>query len=228
MNARYRRLLAIAYQNEGDYGAMLGDNNGALESFRKKLALDERAVAQDPANTQSRSDLGYTCKRIGDLLIATAKYSQALMFDQKALEMWEPLVDKSLKNLGLMYSISKTHAGLCLIQAKLGDRSSALTRCGQALSQLDKIEDDPTNTALRTARAEAFSDIASANVALATAAHTSNESVKYWHGAREMYQRSFDIFVDLRRRGIITGVDASKPEEIQREVVKCDAALRSK
>ena len=60
-NAEFRRLLAISYQNDGDYRSFLDDTGGALESFRKKLALDERSLADDPVNAQARGDLGYTC-----------------------------------------------------------------------------------------------------------------------------------------------------------------------
>ncbi len=47
-NADYRRLLAISYQNDGDYRAILHDMRGALGSFRRKLALDEQSLADDP------------------------------------------------------------------------------------------------------------------------------------------------------------------------------------
>ena len=62
-NADYRRLLAISYQNDGDYRAILHDTSGALESFRKKLALDEQSFADDPRQCAvAREDLGYTAK----------------------------------------------------------------------------------------------------------------------------------------------------------------------
>ena len=57
------------------------------------------------------------------------------------------------------------------------------------------------------------------------AAHKNSERREYWATARDTFQRSLDIWVDLRNRGIITGVDAGKAEEIRREIAKCDAAL---
>jgi non-specific serine/threonine protein kinase/serine/threonine-protein kinase len=225
VNIKYRRLLAITYQNDGDYRDILGDKNGALESFRKKLPLDEQSLAQDSANSQARSDSGYSYKRIGDLLTNTGKYSEALLFNQKALEMWEPLSKNSLQDLGLRYGIIKTHAGIGLIHAKLGDRRAALTECGQAISLLGKIEDDPTIGSLRTLRAEAYTDLARVHVTLAMAAHTNDERREHWRSARDMFQTSLDIWVDMRNRGIITGMAAGTPEEIQREIAKCDAAL---
>jgi tetratricopeptide (TPR) repeat protein len=225
INTSYRRLLAITYQNDGDYRDILGDKNGALESFRKKVSFDEQAFAQDSANARARSDLGYSYVRIGQLLTDTGQYSQALSFKQKALEMWEPLSKNSLQDLSLRYSMIKTHAGIGLVHAKLGDRKAALTECSQVVTLLDKIEDDPNHTGLRTQRAEVYAELAAVYVALAMAAHTNSERREHWRSARETFQTSLDIWVDMRNRGIITDMAASTPEEIQREIAKCDAAL---
>jgi non-specific serine/threonine protein kinase/serine/threonine-protein kinase len=229
INTSYRRLLAITYQNDGDYRDILGDKNGALESFRKKVSLDEQAFAQDSANARARSDLGYSYTRIGQLLADTGKYLQALSFKQKALEMWEPLSKNSLQDLNLRYGMIKAHAGIGVVHAKLGDRKSALAECSLTISLLDKIEDDPNNTGLRTMRAETYASLAEVYVALAMAAHTNTERREHWRSARDTFQTSLDIWVDMRNRGIITDMAASTPEEIQRETAKCDAALsRSK
>ena len=64
-SADFRRLLANTYQNDGDYRAVLGDVDGALQSFRKKLTFDEQALAEDPLNAVARSDIAYTYERIG-------------------------------------------------------------------------------------------------------------------------------------------------------------------
>ena len=42
-----------------------------------------------------------------------------------------------------------------------------------------------------------------------------------------MYVRSLQIWQDMQRRGILTGEDAAKPEEVAREIARCDASLRS-
>jgi hypothetical protein len=40
-----------------------------------------------------------------------------------------------------------------------------------------------------------------------------------------MYVRSLEIWHDMQRRGILTGEDASKPEEVVRDIAECDAHL---
>ena len=90
-NADYRRILGVSYQNNGDFRAWLKDTRSALESFRKKLAIDEELLAADPANAQALVDLGYTSQRIGDLLSELGEHSQSLPYYRRALEMLEKI-----------------------------------------------------------------------------------------------------------------------------------------
>ena len=41
--------------NAGDYLALINKPQAALDAFRKKLAIDEQAVAADPGNLQVQS-----------------------------------------------------------------------------------------------------------------------------------------------------------------------------
>jgi len=224
-NADYRRLLAISYQNDGDYRALIGDTNGALDSFRKKLALDEQSMAADPANAQARADFGYSCERLAELLITIDANSQAVTYGRKALSVWEQLLEHAPDSQALRSRMIKAHASLGLANAKLGDRRAALAESSQAVALLEISEDDATQTQVRVLKAEAWKDVGETHVLLAAAARVSAERLAQWQRARNMYQRSLDVWLDLRQRGIINGVDSSKPEEIQRELAKCDANL---
>lgn len=51
------------------------------------------------------------------------------------------------------------------------------------------------------------------------------EEREHWHAARRMYQQSLDIWEDLRNRGTLAGDAAARPEQVTREIVKCDAFL---
>ena len=53
----------LNYQNGGDYRKK-NDKRGALEYFRRALALDEELLKADPANALTRKDLAYTHKRM--------------------------------------------------------------------------------------------------------------------------------------------------------------------
>ncbi len=49
---------------------------------------------------------------------------------------------------------------------------------------------------------------------------------QHWSTARDLYARSLDVWHDMQKRGILTAEDGAKPQEIAREVARCDASLR--
>jgi hypothetical protein len=57
---------------------------------------------------------------------------------------------------------------------------------------------------------------------------TANKRIDAVREARAWYQKSLDIYQDMKSRGTLSGADTSKPDEIAKEIAKCDAALNSK
>ena len=52
------------------------------------------------------------------------------------------------------------------------------------------------------------------------------EARRQWDAARAMYVRSLEIWQDMQRRGILTGEDASIPDEVTRRIARCEESLR--
>lgn len=46
--------------------------------------------------------------------------------------------------------------------------------------------------------------------------------------ARSWYQKSLDIYQDMKSNGTLSGADSSKPDELAKEIAKCDAALAAR
>ena len=49
------------------------------------------------------------------------------------------------------------------------------------------------------------------------------EEREFWRTARDNYQRSLDIYLDTRKRGIATSEDAG--DKVTAEIARCDTAL---
>ena len=225
-NADYRRLLAISYQNDGKYRALLHDVSGALQSFRSKLLLDEQSLADDPVNAQTREDLGYSYERTADLLIESGDYLQALSHYSKALALYEKVSTVAPHIWRLRYRAIFARAGIANVQAKLGQRRTALAGCSKVLALLNEIPENPASRLQSGARALIDIHLAWAYAALAgTKDVPTTEQQEHWHSARYMYARSLEIWQDMQKHGILTGEYTAKPEEVTREIAKCDAAL---
>ena len=44
--------------------------------------------------------------------------------------------------------------------------------------------------------------------------------------AADAYRKSLDIYQDMKNKGTLSGADAGKPDEIAKEIAKCDAASK--
>jgi len=59
----------------------------------------------------------------------------------------------------------------------------------------------------------------------ARAALGAKGSKQQWNAAKEAYQKALDIYQDMKNKGKLSGADAGKPDELTKEIAKCDAAL---
>ena len=226
-NADFRRLLAIGYQNDGKYRETLHDMHGALGSFRRKLALDEESLADDPVNAQTREDLAYSCEKMGDLLAETEDYLQALSYYRRALFMYEEVSAVAPQILRVHYRVIFTRTGIAQMQAKRGERTDALAECSKVSALLNELPEDPRLIWQGSVKGELYMRLARAYTALATSTDVpTTEQREHWGAARNMYARSLDFWQDMQKRGMLTGEDSARPQEVAREIAKCDAPLQ--
>jgi non-specific serine/threonine protein kinase/serine/threonine-protein kinase len=223
-NATLRRMLAVSYQNDGDFRDQAGDSAGALASFRRKLAIDQELLAADPANVQAHGDLAYSLQRLGDILGARGSHAEALIYYRRATEEYQP--NRQADNNSAKLRLAMIHAGIARAQARLGHRSAALDAVRRAETFARDAPDDPANASYRWARAEAYQYMAEAYVVLATTRGAGPAGTRAdWSAACDMFQRSHDIWDDMRRRRILNVTDAAKPDQLAHALGRCQAML---
>lgn len=75
-------------------------------------------------------------------------------------------------------------------------------------------------------RARAYGYVGQAYSELAAFPATpTTEADEHWKAARAMYQRSLDVWQDLRHRGLLANDNAAKPNELASEIARCDTAI---
>ena len=124
------------------------------------------------------------------------------------------------------FSLARSHAGVAQAHANLGTRSAALDAIRRAEIRLAEAPDNPANSAQRGGRAQVYEYLAETYVALATRpGRASADARADWSAACDMFRRSHDVWEDMRRRGILSVTDASKPGEVAREIARCEQIL---
>jgi len=125
--------------------------------------------------------------------------------------MWEKGSADAPEDVYVRYGLIIARASIGHMQAKLGKRAAAIEECSKALSLLNEMPDDPKNTVMRTARAEAYRFVGNAYTALASSDTVpADERQTSSRSARDMYQRSLDIYLDMQRRRSSPSQDASE------------------
>jgi len=225
-NGIYQRGLEISYANDGDYRDRSGDKRGALESYRKGISISEQIVAADPLDTGASDDLACEFQRMADLLAALGDDSQALSNYEKSLQIYEKTSAKAPENLWERLQLAISRAGVGKMQSRLGNIASAVEECRKTVSLLEETTENPTNRIQRSLKAQAYQYLGEAYVALVSVTSVPPADLsKHWTAARDMFQRSSDIYQDMRSRGILSIPDAHQFDEVAGEIAKCDTTL---
>jgi len=66
-DTRVEDVLAVVLNKIASEKTQIGDNKGAIESYRRALAMDESILAADPNNEKARSGILAVSKNMGDL-----------------------------------------------------------------------------------------------------------------------------------------------------------------
>jgi eukaryotic-like serine/threonine-protein kinase len=120
--------IAAAYQKVGDvqgnpYQSNLGNMEGAIDAYRKSLAIREKLVAENPANAEMRRGLAKSYEAIGDMFWTKGEYTEANA--------------DYLENLRIQYELSISEAAV--VEDSFG-MARARHRIGQALSRSGDLD----------------------------------------------------------------------------------------
>ena len=185
-----QRELAAAYEKVGDvqgnpFGANLGNQDGALKSYQKSLAIRETLLISDANSFQARSDLAQSYEKIGDILWAKGKSAESQASYRKALTIYEELAKSG--NLRDPTSFVRLYNRIGETQEQAGDLQGGLK---SHQSELKAGEDlaaiDPTNPVYRSAVSSADTKIGDIFFQLDD-----------YKTASEHYQRSLPILREL-------------------------------
>jgi eukaryotic-like serine/threonine-protein kinase len=120
-----RRELAAAYQKVADvqgapYRANLGNYKGALESYKKALAIRENLHSAEAGNPQIKLDLIRSYTAVGELSQVTGKVPEALENYRKAFAVSETLGESPELKRALAV-LTRHHAKSLALSGKLAE-----------------------------------------------------------------------------------------------------------
>ncbi len=145
--------LATAYFRLGEIQALsragnLGDNNGALESHRKALALRQMLVSVAPNDFRPLLSLAASYERTGTLLKRTGDVETAIEYVRKAIEISEDLLQSNAADLPARRSLASAYFGLAQLLAR-SNPSEALENYNNAIHEHEIcLAEDPSDSSM--------------------------------------------------------------------------------
>jgi tetratricopeptide (TPR) repeat protein len=161
-----QRELAAAYERVGDvlghpYSANLGDAPGALQSYRKSLAVRENLAAARPDDLQRQSELAGDYFRIANLLESTGDLSGALNMVRKVLPITQRVAASAKMTPVTADQLAGGYYFTAGLLAQTGDPDGALENYRRAASVREEgLQLDGTNMNLRTHLAADYAGMA--------------------------------------------------------------------
>jgi non-specific serine/threonine protein kinase/serine/threonine-protein kinase len=153
--------LATAYEKVGDiqgnpYVANLGDTEGALESYRKALAIREALEAAGGTPT-SRREIAITHRSIGDILGQQGDLAGCVESYRRSLAILEELSATDPDDAGVRDELARAHEALGDGLGRAGDHAAQLESYRRSAAIREELlERDPANSRLKRSLAVAY------------------------------------------------------------------------
>lgn len=160
-----QKELAAAYERVGDvlgypYAANLGDNEGALQSYRKALAIRQSFATTFQRDVPLHRDLVGTYFRIAQILESKGSFSEALAELGNAQQIAERLAVGSNDPV-LIDSLAGTYYFTASLKIDTGDLAGAQANYQRSASVRDAgLQANPGNLSLRTHLAADYGGLA--------------------------------------------------------------------
>jgi tetratricopeptide (TPR) repeat protein len=198
-----------------------------LRYHRQALSLNKAISADDPNNESADRWVAQDYMNIGFALALAGDHKSALRSHQQGLAMFDALCRRNPNDFQTRLGVTRGYKWLGDTLTKLGDVTGALEAFRQSVAFGERLlVQDSNHETARRILAVVYFNIGELSAGLATKAKTPSDGRSgILAEARKAYQRSLDLMVELRSKGVLGKENADKPELITRKIALCDVAL---
>ena len=223
-----QRELAVDYSKICNVMWNMGDFAGSRENGRQSLAIFEKMATADPNDANIAEDLAIMHQNIGVTLTKEKEYAGASEHYRTSVRILEELAAKNPTNTELQMRKEWGYYRLSDVQSLSGDIAHAIENAEHARSVFESlVAANAKNSTAAKYLAVVYAQLGKCHRLMASASgKTSSQRVDHWRDAKDWYQKSFEIYQDMKSRGTLGGADQNKPAELSSEITTCDGALK--
>jgi eukaryotic-like serine/threonine-protein kinase len=221
-----RNELAAESPDNADYEYLVQQSRyymanvlGRMGRWGEALRLLQRNLGESPKSA-------FTEFRVGEALIQLGRPAEALGHFRRALQFHKQEVGADSASLFNRLALAMDQSGICKASAVLG-RAEAPAACARTAAFVIATPVEPTHAFPRAHMGGIWFELGEAYESLADHSKTPTaERSKHRIAARNMYQRSLEIWSDLTARKLISPIDTHRVEMSDRAVKRIEAVLQ--
>ena len=226
-NVRTRYHLASGCREIGDILTAVGRAEESVASYRRSLENFGALLAADPNSARAQRNAYVSYQKLGNALADTGRLDEALAAYREFQRMCEALWEADPSDVDVRRDLAVAFGNIANVLAEMDDHDGAVSGYQQALEVFEGLlADDPTDGEAQRDVLQCYEMLGAESARCGARAEApAEEQLEHWRQAREWYQRSLSIWVDMRERGMLTAPESGTPDEIMAEIAKCDAAI---
>lgn len=220
-NAQAHNDIGDVYSEIGNTLVRLGKARAALRNFAQSISNYEAVSKADPEDKNARRQVYATYRQMGDAFALLGDRNSALENYHKALAVFKELSTADPANAETQADVAISYHKIAKVLERAGDHSGAIENLRPALSIFEMLaERSPTNAKLAKDLAFIYLDLGHATANAGTINDSGGHRTALRLEAQSWYQKSLDVWQDLRTKGVLSGAASRKPEEVEREITK--------
>lgn len=207
--------------------AATGDTATALDNYSKSLHLIQGLASADPADIGHQRWLALTHLSLGELFAKLDQSTRARDEYRKAISVTEQLWSDDPQRIETLRDLAREYQSLGVSFEQTNELSPALEFMSKAQSLAEQsAANDPQNGRIAHRLAKIYADVGEVHRKLAGERNLPQPiRTTNLRTARECYERSLQIWRELKQRDRVMPPDNAKPDDVARQLAECDALL---
>jgi non-specific serine/threonine protein kinase/serine/threonine-protein kinase len=207
--------------------ASQGQLGAAIDAVRQATKLLEDLSAEDPTNGEIRGFLADSYQWLGADLKDTGDLTHGLRYLRKARAIYQILLQADPQDAWLPYRLGYVDIRISELQFTVGNAAKGLGSLRESLAIFQKlVQTHPDNNDNRNGLSDSYAAFGAEYRQMAVQTDSSkSKRLEDWRAARTYYEKSLDVLVDVRDRGVLSTEERQKMIDIQQNIAVCDAAI---
>jgi eukaryotic-like serine/threonine-protein kinase len=227
LSVRARRDLWASIYRCGRQLGLTGDWNGALENATQAIGLIEGLASADPTDKGHRRWLALNYLSEGEALAKLGRGPEAMERYQKAVAISEELFRDDPGRVEAQRDLMRMYEAIGLLFVQLGQTDGALQNLNRAHTLAETCAArDSVNGRVQNRFAGICQETGDLYWKLfKQPAAVSPDRGANLRAARSSYQRSLELWTELKKNGMLNNVDAATLDKLPQKLTQCDEAL---